>query len=101
MHDVNSLCGDEIDMYISIKNNKISDIKFSGKGCAISQASASGLAENIKRKDIDEVTKLTREDIQDLLGIDITAMRVKCMMLSLKVVKLIIYKHLGKEMDGE
>ena len=101
MHDVNSLCGDEIDMYISIKNNKISDIKFSGKGCAISQASASVLAENIKRKDIEEVTKLTREDIQDLLGIDITAMRVKCMMLSLKVVKLIIYKHLGKEMDGE
>ena len=101
MHDVNPLCGDEIDMYITIKNKKISDIKFSGKGCAISQASASVLTESIKSKDIEEITNLTREDLKDMLGIDITAMRVKCMMLPLKVIKMIIYKHLGKEMDGE
>ena len=103
MHDVNPLCGDEIDMYVEIKNNKISEIKFSGKGCAISQSSASILTEEIKKskKDINDIAKLSREDLQDLLGIDITAMRVKCMMLPLKVVKMIIYKHLGKKMEGE
>src|SRR3989338_7785848 len=94
MHDVNPLCGDEIDMYVEIKKNKISDIKFSGKGCAISQSSASILTEEIKngKKDVTDITKLSREDLQDLLGINITAMRVKCMMLPLKVIKMIIYK---------
>src|SRR3989344_1441967 len=92
MHDVNPLCGDEIDVYITIKNDQIKNIKFTGKGCAISQASASVLTESIKSKDINDISKMTRDDLQDLLGIEITAMRVKCMMLPLKVIKLIIYK---------
>jgi len=87
-HEYNPLCGDEIDLYLVIDNSKkIVDIKFYGKGCAISQASASMLTEQIKGKRIEEIEKLTKEDILEMLGIPISPVRLKCALLSLDTLK--------------
>ena len=100
-HEYNPLCGDEIDIYLIIdQNKKIIDIKFSGKGCAISQASASMLSEEIKGKKIDELKKLTKEDILNMLGIPISPVRLKCALLSLDTLRnsiLIYEKYVKKE----
>ena len=67
--DSNPLCGDELEMYINIKDNKVSEVKFTGKGCAISQASASLLTEIIMGKDFEDVKKLSKNDILESLGL--------------------------------
>ncbi len=95
-HDSNPLCGDEIEIYIKITENKVSDVKFLGKGCAISQASASMLTELIKGKDFDYVKKLTKEDILGNLGLqDLGPARIKCALLSLKALKYGTYLYLS------
>ena len=87
-HEYNPLCGDKIDMFLIIdKNNKIVDVKFHGSGCAISQASASMLTEQIKGKNIKELKKLTKENILELLRIPISPVRLKCALLSLDTLK--------------
>lgn len=86
---LNPLCGDQIELFIKINDNKIEDIKFNGHGCAISQASASLLTEHIKNKDLNEVKQVTEETIKELLGIPISYMRIKCANLSLKTLKKI------------
>ena len=94
-HDSNPLCGDEIEIYININDNKVSDVKFLGKGCAISQASASILTELIMGKDLDFVKNLTKENILENLGLpDLGPARVKCALLSLKVLKYGTYSYL-------
>ena len=95
-HDSNPLCGDTFDMEIKFDGNKISDVKFSGQGCAISTASASMLTDMIKKMPLDQITKLEAGDITKMLGIELSHVRIKCAMLPLKVVKLGIYEHLGK-----
>ena len=93
--DSNPLCGDELEMHINIKENKVADVKFTGKGCAISQASASMLTELIMGKDFEYVKKLTKEDIFDNLGLhDLGPARIKCALLSLKVLKYGLYSYL-------
>ena len=99
--DVNPLCGDEIEIQVKIDNNKISDIKFNGRGCAISQASASMLTELVAGKTLEEIKRMKRKDIIDLLGIQLSHVRIKCAMLSLKVLKLADYKYLGEKMSEE
>ena len=96
-HENNPLCGDQIDMYMTIEDDKIKEVSFVSQGCAISQASASMLTESIKNKNIDEVAKMNQHTMKDLLGIDVTAMRVKCMMLPLKATKMIVLKQIGRE----
>ena len=100
-HEYNPLCGDEIEMDLVIdKNKKIADVKFSGHGCAISQASASMLTEQVKGKSIDEVEKLTKENILEMLGIPISPVRLKCALLSLDTLKnsvLIFEKYVNKK----
>jgi len=75
--------GGEIFIYLKIDNNKISDIKFTGKGCAISQASASILSEIVKGKDVDYARNLKDEDFLKELGIKLSPVRMKCALLSL------------------
>ncbi len=82
-HGSNPLCGDEIFIYLKIEENKIADIKFMGKGCAISQASASILTEMVKGKDIDYAKNLKDEDLLKELGIKLSPVRLKCALLSL------------------
>lgn len=99
-HDYNPLCGDEIAMYLKINSNKITDVRFSGKGCAISQASASMLTDFVKGKTLDNIKKLGRDDVLKMLGIEISAVRLKCALLSLKVLKVATYDYMGKGKDS-
>ena len=86
--DLNPLCGDELKVQLKLDGDgKIEDVRFSGHGCAISQASASMASEELIGMPVDELLKLERDFVLDLLGIDISATRLKCAMLSLKVIK--------------
>ena len=79
----NPLCGDRITMMLGIRDGVVADVGFTGRGCAISQASASLLTDEIKGKPVGEVAKMTSQDLLDLLGIEISPARLKCALLSL------------------
>ena len=83
----NPICGDEIKIQIKIEDNIISEVKFSGNGCAISQASASLLTDKIKNMNIQEVKNLNKDDILEMLHIPISPGRLKCALLSLDTIK--------------
>lgn len=97
--DDNPLCGDQVRIDIRVdEDNRVKEAVFSGHGCAISQTSADLLMESIQGKTIDEVKKITKEDILDLLGIELGPVRLKCALLSLKVLKAGVY-GLGEASD--
>lgn len=100
-HDVNPLCGDEIEMQLKVGDGqKIEEIKFTGKGCAISQASASMLTELAKGKPLDWVKQVSKEDVFKMLGNpDLGPSRVKCALLGMKVLKTGVYGYLGAHYD--
>jgi nitrogen fixation NifU-like protein len=86
--DLNPLCGDTITMELELDgDNRVSDVRFSGKGCAISQASASMLTESIKGMKLEDVAKLPQDAVLENVGIGISPTRMKCAMLGLKVLK--------------
>jgi len=82
----NPLCGDRITMMLGIRDGVVAEVAFTGRGCAISQASASLLTDEIKGKRVEEVEKMTPDDVLDLLGIEISPARLKCALLSLDTV---------------
>ncbi|HEX7555756.1 MAG TPA: SUF system NifU family Fe-S cluster assembly protein [Leptolinea sp.] len=97
--DENPVCGDHIQVDMRVdESGKITDARFSGEGCAISQASADLLMESIIGKTVEDVKGLTKQDILDLLGIELGAVRLKCALLPLKVVKAGVY-GVGKEAE--
>ena len=97
--DSNPLCGDHIQIELRVdQDNKVSDARFDGHGCAISQASADLLMESVIGKPLDEVKKLNKQDVLDLLGIELGPVRLKCALLSLKVLKAGVY-GLGEASD--
>ena len=99
-HDSNPLCGDSIDIGMKIDDNKVTDIKFSGKGCAICMACSSVLTEIAKGKSLDDVRKIEKNDILSELGLEqLQAVRIKCALLSLKVLKSALYTYLAKHLD--
>jgi nitrogen fixation NifU-like protein len=86
--DVNPLCGDELTVMLRINGERaIEDLRFEGHGCAISQAAASMVSDEIKGMNVDDLLRLDRSFVLELLGIDISATRMKCALLSLKVLK--------------
>jgi nitrogen fixation NifU-like protein len=86
--DSNPLCGDELRIDLRInENDQIVEAAFSGRGCAISLASADMLLEFVQGKSLEEVKRLSKEDILELLGIELGPVRLKCALLSLKVLK--------------
>ncbi|CAB4876601.1 unannotated protein [freshwater metagenome] len=86
--DTNPLCGDELKVMLQVDERGIvTDVGFSGHGCAISQASASMVSDEIRGMHVDDVARMNRDAILDLLGIPISATRMKCALLSLKVLK--------------
>lgn len=90
--DDNPLCGDHIRIDLRVgADNVVTEAVFEGHGCAISQASADLLLESIIGKSLDEVKKLTKEDVLDLLGLQLGPVRLKCALLSLKVLKAGVY----------
>jgi nitrogen fixation protein NifU and related proteins len=79
----NPLCGDRITLMLSVDaEGRVSDVAFTGRGCAISQASASLLTDEIKGKPLSQVSAVTNQDVLDLLGIEISPARLKCAILS-------------------
>lgn len=97
--DNNPLCGDHIQIDLRVDaSGEVIDARFDGHGCAISQASADLLMESIIGKSLEEVKKLNKQDILDLLGIDLGPVRLKCALLSLKVLKAGVY-GLGEASD--
>lgn len=87
----NPSCGDVIRIDLKIRDNKVIETRFSGKGCAISQAAASILTEMIIDKTLDEIKSITKDDIMNALGIRISPIRFKCATLALKVLKSGLY----------
>ena len=86
--DNNPLCGDELKVQLRVGDDgRVADVAFSGHGCAISQAAASMASDEVVGMPVDDLLRLDREFILDLLGIDISATRMKCALLSLKVLK--------------
>jgi len=101
-HDSNPLCGDSIDIDMKIDDNKVTDIKFHGKGCAICMACTSVLTEITKGKSLDDVRKIEKNDVLSELGLEhLQAVRIKCALLSLKVLKSALYTYLGSNLDNK
>ena len=97
--DDNPLCGDHIKIELRVDpQQRVSEAAFDGHGCAISQASADLLLESIQGKSLDEVKALTKEDVLDMLGLELGPVRLKCALLSLKVLKAGVY-GLGEASD--
>jgi len=98
--DNNPLCGDHIQIDLRVdESGKVTDARFDGHGCAISQASADLLIESVIGKSLEDVKKMNRQDILDLLGIELGPVRLKCALLSLKVLKAGVY-GLGEASDA-
>ena len=92
--DSNPLCGDQLAMDLLVEGEHVAEVRFKGRGCAISQASASMLSEMIEGKSVEEVIQLGKDDILEALGIPISPARTKCAFLSLRVL------HLGLAVAG-
>ena len=100
----NPLCGDRLAMDLRVKDGVVEDVAFSGQGCAISQASASMLTEEIVGRRVKDLADTTREDILDMLGVEVSYARMKCATLSLGLLRLAlaeagisIAEHLGHD----
>jgi nitrogen fixation NifU-like protein len=92
--DSNPLCGDQLALDLQIEGDQVTAVRFQGRGCAISQASASMLSEMIEGKTTQEVLRLGKDDVLDALGIPISPARTKCAFLCLRVL------HRGLAMAG-
>jgi len=98
--DDNPLCGDHIRIDLRLgADGRVSEAAFDGHGCAISQASADLLVESIHGKTLDEIKALTKDDVLDMLGLELGPVRIKCALLSLKVLKAGVY-GLGEASDA-
>jgi nitrogen fixation NifU-like protein len=101
-YDDNPLCGDHIQIDLRVDENEVvTEAAFSGQGCSISQASADLLVESIIGKPLDEVKQLAKEDILEMLGIELGPVRLKCALLSLKVLKAGVYGLQAGEASDE
>ena len=100
-HDSNTSCGDEITMQVLVKDGRIGNVRFTGKGCAISMAAVSMLTEYALGKSLSEVAKFNKEVMLGLINIPISCMRLKCALLGLKVLKLGVIQYLGMKVEVE
>jgi nitrogen fixation NifU-like protein len=99
--EYNPLCGDMVGMDFRLRDGVIEDVMFHGRGCAISQASASLMTERLKGMTLDDARQLSKEDVLEELGIDISPARLKCALLSLKVLKVGAYGLAADEEDEQ
>ncbi len=99
--ELNPLCGDVIGMDFKVANGMIEDVRFHGRGCAISQASASLLTERLKGMPLAEARTISKEEVLEGLGIEISPARIKCALLSLKVLKVGAYGLADEEFEED
>jgi nitrogen fixation NifU-like protein len=99
--EYNPLCGDLVGMDFRIADGVIEDVRFHGRGCAISQASASLMTERLRGLSLEEARQISKDDVLEELGIDISPARLKCALLTLKVLKVGAYGLAGDEEDDE
>jgi len=101
--DSNPLCGDRIRIDLQVADGAVADIRFQGRGCAISQAAASLLTDEIKGKTLDEVRAFSKNEMLDLIGIplDKNPVRIKCALLALKTLKSGVYEYIGAHLEDE
>jgi len=99
----NPLCGDEVSIYVSFEpgSDIIDEVKFSGRGCAISQAATSMLMEMVQGRAASDVARLTKDDLLEELGIPLTPVRLKCAILGLTTLKLALHKGKGTPLPEE
>lgn len=99
--EVNPLCGDKLQVDLLIEDEVVTDVRFTGRGCAISQAAASMLTDEIKGKPLAEVRAIGKADVIELLGIPIGYTRLKCALLGLKAIKVGVYGITDEEFDDD
>lgn len=99
----NPFCGDEVSIYVSFAEDgdRIEDVKFSGRGCAISQAATSMLTELVKGRSAVEIAELPKEELLEEVGIPLTPIRLKCAILGLGVLKVALHKAKGTPLPDE
>ena len=99
----NPLCGDEVSIYVAFgeDGDTIDDVKFSGRGCAISQAATSMLMELVQGRSAQDVANLPRDELLDEIGIPLTPVRLKCALLGLSTLKLALHKAKGTPLPEE
>jgi nitrogen fixation protein NifU and related proteins len=83
--DTNPLCGDRIAIDLAVQDGQVAEVRFNGRGCAISQASASMLTEKVEGASLDELRAITPQDVLEMLGVEIGPARQRCALLALKV----------------
>ncbi len=100
---LNPLCGDEVSIYVQFADDgeTIDEVKFSGRGCAISQASTSMLMEMVKGRTATEIAGLPKEELLDEVGIPLTPIRLKCALLGLGVLKVALHRAKGTPLPDE
>ena len=100
---INPLCGDEVSIYVQFAEDgdTIGEVKFSGRGCAISQASTSMLMEMVKGRRATEIAKLPKEELLEEVGIPLTPIRLKCALLGLGVLKVALHRAKGTSLPEE
>ena len=100
---LNPLCGDEVSIYIQFAEDgeTIEEVKFSGRGCAISQAATSMLMEMVTGRTATEIAELPKEDLLEEVGIPLTPIRLKCALLGLGVLKVALHRAKGTELPQE
>jgi nitrogen fixation NifU-like protein len=98
---MNPLCGDEVAISVSFDGDRIDDVRFQGRGCAISQAATSMLMEMVKGRTATEVAEMSREELLEEVGIPLTPIRLKCALLGLGVLKVALHRGKGTPLPEE
>ncbi len=96
-HDYNPVCGDEVEVQLKIGHGKVNEAMFTGKGCAISQAAASMLTEEVKGKSIKVIVTMTKDDMLKIVRINPGPVRIKCAMLALRALQKGIVQYEAKK----
>ncbi len=97
----NPLCGDEVAISVALDGETIEDVRFRGRGCAISQAATSMLTELVKGRTITEVAEMPKDELLDEVGIPLTPVRLKCALLGLGVLKVALHRARGTPLPEE
>jgi nitrogen fixation NifU-like protein len=97
----NPLCGDEVSISVSLDGDRIEDVKFRGRGCAISQAATSMLMEMVKGRSAQDVARMSRDELLEEVGIPLTPIRLKCALLGLGVLKVALHRAKGTPLPDE